>query len=50
MINKRLIFICVVALLLSGCASTQDKPAKNNLGNVRVSGDIAVSSIDRKGF
>ena len=30
--------------------STQDKPTKNNQGNVRVSGDVTVSTINRKGF
>ncbi len=30
--------------------STQDKSTKNNQGNVRVSGDVTVSTITRKGF
>ena len=30
--------------------STEDKTTKNNSGNVRVSGDVTVSTINRKGF
>ena len=47
---KQLIIVCFVVLLLSGCASASDKPAKNDSGNVRVSGDLNASAIDRKGF
>ena len=48
--KKQLIVFLVVMLLLSGCASAQDKPTKNDSGNVRVSGDATVSTVDRKGF
>ena len=47
---KQLIITCLVVLSLSGCASTPDKPKKDDLGSVRVSGDLTVSAIDRKGF
>lgn len=48
--KKQLIVTWEVALLLSGCVSIQDKPTKDDAGNVRVSGDVTVSTIDRKGF
>jgi hypothetical protein len=37
-------------LLLSGCALIPDKPTKNDSGSMRVSGDVTVSTVDRKGF
>ena len=42
----------VIVLFLSGCVTTpsQDKSSKNDSGNVRVSGDVTVSTINRKGF
>ena len=46
--KKQLIVACVVALLLSGCASMQDKSKKDDSGNVRVSGDLTVSAVDKK--
>jgi hypothetical protein len=30
--------------------SNQDNPAQNDSDNVRVSGDLTVSAVDRKGF
>ena len=48
--KKQLIIVWVVILLLSGCASIKDKSTKNDSGNVRVSGDATVNTIDRKGF
>jgi hypothetical protein len=35
----------VIILLVSGCATTKDKS-----GDVRVSGDVTVSTVNRKGF
>jgi len=42
----------IISLFINGCAMTQfqDKFIQNNPSNVRVSGDVAVSTIDRKGF
>ena len=42
-------FGLVIMLFVSGCA-TQDEAKKDNSGNARVSGDLTVSSVDRKGF
>ena len=35
----------VIILFVSGCATTKDKPS-----DVRVSGDVTVSTVNRKGF
>lgn len=42
----------VITLFISGCAtmSSKDKSIKNNSSNVRVSGDVTVSAIDRRGL
>ena len=42
----------VITLFISGCAtmSPKDKSIKNNSSNVRVSGDVTVSAIDRRGL
>ncbi|MFA5351423.1 MAG: hypothetical protein WC357_08885 [Candidatus Omnitrophota bacterium] len=39
-------------LFIAGCAtaSTQDESVKDTSGNVRVSGDLTISSVNRKGF
>jgi uncharacterized protein YceK len=50
MIIKQLTIVWVVMLLLSGCTSAQNKPKKDDPGSVRVSGDLTVSSVNRKGF
>ena len=49
-IKKQLIVTWVVVFLLSGCVATQDKSIKNDSGNVRISGDVTVSTVNRKGF
>ena len=48
--KKQLIVVWGIVLLLSGCALIQDKSIKNDSGNVSVSGDVTVSTINRKGF
>jgi outer membrane biogenesis lipoprotein LolB len=48
--KKQLIVAGVVVLLLSGCTLIQDKSKQNDSGNVRVSGDATISTVDRKGF
>lgn len=48
--KKQLTVAWVAVLLLSGCASIKDKSIKNDSSNVRVSGDVTVSTINRKGF
>jgi len=42
----------IIILLVSGCATaaTQDEPAKDRSADVRVSGDVIVSAVNRKGF
>ena len=42
----------VITLWISGCATTssQDKSKKNDSSNMRVSGDVTVSAVNRKGF
>jgi len=42
----------VIVLFLAGCAVTspKDKSSNNDSKNVRVSGDVTVSTVDRKGF
>jgi PBP1b-binding outer membrane lipoprotein LpoB len=48
--EKQLIAIWIVAWLFSGCISLQDKTTKKDSNSVKVSGDVTVSAIDRKGF
>ena len=48
--KKQLIVAWVVVLLLSGCAGIPDKSAKKDSSNLSVSGDLTVSTINRKGF
>ncbi len=46
-----MIILGLVILGGSGCVLLQpDKPVKNTPGNLRVSGDVTVSAVDRKGF
>lgn len=47
---KQLIIIWLGVLLLSGCRSIQDQSADNDVGNVRVSGDVMVSAVVREGL
>ncbi len=46
----QLVVLIAVTFLLSGCALIQDKSVKNDSGNVRVSGDVTISSVERKGL
>jgi hypothetical protein len=49
--NKKFLIIgWMAALLFSGCAGLPDKPAKNDPASLRVSGDVTVCAVDRKGF
>ena len=48
--KEYLIVVCMFALLLSSCASVQDKPVNDDLADVSVSGDVIVSAVERKGF
>ena len=48
-----LLFILLIGLFsLNGCSTMQanDKSAKDDSKNVRVSGDITVSTVNRNGF
>ena len=45
---KELIFLLVLVALVSGCVSSQEKPKKTDSSNVRLSGDVTVSVINRK--
>ena len=47
---KKMNCLFALVLLLGGCALAQDKATKNDSGNVRVSGDTTISTVDRKGF
>jgi len=42
----------VIVLFLSGCTTipAKDKSSKNDSSNVRVSGDVTVSTVNRSGF
>ena len=50
--SPRFFILLIVLLLLNGCSTMQanDKSAKDDSKNVRVSGDITVSTVNRKGF
>ena len=45
--KKQLMVIGLVIFLASGCVLIQDKPADDDLRDVRISGDVTVSTVDR---
>ncbi len=48
--KKQLMVIWLAVFLASGCVLIQDKPVDDDLSDVRISGDVTVSTVDRKEF
>jgi hypothetical protein len=45
--KKQLMVIGLAVFLAGGCVLMQDKPVDDDLRDVRISGDVTVSTVDR---